>query len=318
MRMFVVIVTCVFTLAGGTAAAYDVSAVVEKFRQEALMDITELNRCATVLDSALSQAPDENRSPVELAKAATSTMRSKDCFDLFSHVEDANHPVVWRNTGTFRNPEPQVREVNDNLVITIPTFDMNLVDIGKALRKQLQAMSADWRSFVKRVVVDVRGNGGGEILNLREALELLAPRAGMDFMRIHFSSGALDPSVGRAEYQTTRAQGPLQNLPIVFLIDRGTMSATEWFVATSRYEWYSGQVTVVGASKTVGKAIFQCKNPVGGFVLQVTCAHWTVAGKDIHGIGIEPDRKLDLSDCKFDYPCILEKLGLATVRHASQ
>lgn len=315
MRMFVVILTAAMIFVAGTASAQDVTKVVEKFRQEALLEPAEIDRCATVLGLALSQALGEHLSPVDLAKAATATMRSKNCFDQYSYIYDPSHPPIWENTGT-RDLFPQVRQVGDSLVVTIPTFDSS-IDVGKVLITGLQAMPADWRSFVKRIIVDVRGNPGGEIRNLRNALELFAPEAGMDFMRIHFSSGSLDASVARVEHEVTRGQGPLRSLPFVFLVD-GAMSAAEWFIAISRYEWYPQEATIVGVTNTFGKAIFQCTDPVGRFVLQVTCAHWTVAGKDIHGIGIEPDRKLDLSDCKFDYPCILEKLGPATARHASQ
>jgi len=102
------------------------------------------------------------------------------------------------------------------------------------------------------------------------------------------------------------------------LVDKDTASATEWLIATSRYGWYPKQTTVVGTEKTLGKAIFQCRDSAGGLILKVTCGHWKIGGKDIQGVGIEPDRKLDLSSCKSDYACVVDKLGPVNVKSASR
>jgi len=323
MRMFVHIRTCAILLAlTGNAAGRDIEAVVKDFQLVAALESTRLDSCAKVLETTLAETTNVTLSREQQAENVTRVMRGQGCFDPYSSVKEKEPDTTATGSdgGSIGDFFPSVKEVGSDLVVVVPTFIRDYVGLmaGEVLLERVKALPAGWRIGVKRIILDLRGNRGGEIRNLMRTLEVFAPRAGMDFMQVRYPPGAVNPYIRRVNHETTTRPGPLANIPLTIIVNGSTASAAEWLVATLRYDWYPGQTTVVGMESTYGKGVVQCKNTVGGFELVVTCAHWKVAGIDIHGTGIEPDRKIDFTECGFNYACISDKLNPADMQRASQ
>lgn len=323
MRMLVVILTGAMMLAlTGNAAGQDIGAVVKDFQLVAALESTRLDWCAKMLETTLAETTNVTQSRGQQAEDVTRVMRHQGCFDPYSSVKEneSDSTVTGSDAGPIADFLPSVREVGSDLVVIVQTFSKDYVGLtaGEVLQERVNALPVGWRIGIKRIVLDLRGNLGGEIRNLMRTLEVFAPRAGMDFMQVRFPPGAVNPYISRVNHGTTKRPGSLANIPLTIIVNGNTASAAEWLVATLRYDWYAKQTTVVGMESTYGKGVVQCKNTVGGFELVVTCAHWKVAGIDIHGTGIEPDRKIDFTECGFNYTCISRKLDSVDTQHASQ
>ena len=137
---------------------------------------------------------------------------------------------------------------------------------------------------VKKVVLDLRGNPGGEVPAAQALAGLwldrevvLTQRRGGDVVRTDHSTGK--PILG--------------NMKTVVLINGGSASASE-IVAGALKDY--GKATLVGET-TYGKGSVQAVVRLsGGAELKVTESRWfTPKGKNIDKEGIEPDLEVDLT-----------------------
>jgi carboxyl-terminal processing protease len=139
---------------------------------------------------------------------------------------------------------------------------------------------------VKGVILDMRGNPGGRL------------DAAVDVSEIWLEPGQtiLEEKRAGTVIKTHEASGTgvLSGVPTVVLIDEGSASASE-IVAGALKD--NQKATLVGA-KTFGKGSVQELRELSlGGVLKVTVARWfTPAGRNIDEQGIEPDKKVKLTD----------------------
>jgi len=132
-------------------------------------------------------------------------------------------------------------------------------------------------------VIDVRNNGGGLV------------EAGVNTARLFLKSGTVIEQQYRGQSVktfTVDKPGPLADLPIVVLVNRGTASAAEIFAGAIKGQ---ARAPIVG-THTFGKDTIQLVFSLSdGSSLHVTSAHWWVPGlqSKIGRVGIQPDVAVD-------------------------
>jgi carboxyl-terminal processing protease len=132
---------------------------------------------------------------------------------------------------------------------------------------------------IKRLVIDLRENGGGILDKALAVGELLLPQ-GAEFVRSVGRGGAVKHLVCR--------RGPvLRGVPIAVLVDAKTASSAELLAEALRV---SAGATLVGG-KTYGKWRAETIRPLqGGYALKFTVALMQSArGQNFDGVGLVPD-----------------------------
>lgn len=137
---------------------------------------------------------------------------------------------------------------------------------------------------VKKVILDLRGNPGGEVSAARALAGLWLDN---EILLTHRRGGEI------VETDRTTGKPILGNTETVVLINGGSASASE-IVAGALREY--GKATLVGET-TYGKGSVQAVLRLsGGAQLKVTESRWfTPKGKNIDGDGIEPDVVVELT-----------------------
>ena len=133
-------------------------------------------------------------------------------------------------------------------------------------------------------VIDLRNNGGG----------LLG--AAIDVASEFLKDGVVmyeRKNSGEEKPYPVKGRGMLLDVPIVFLVNGGTASASE-IVAGAIQDHDRGKLV---GTKTFGKASVQLLFDLNdGSSLHVTNAHWlTPSRHEIHGLGLAPDMQVELS-----------------------
>ena len=160
-------------------------------------------------------------------------------------------------------------------VIKVSAFSQETnSQIVEALRRLKGSVSA--------IAIDLRGNAGGYMPAGVDAAKLfLEPKA-----RI---ISEVDKS-GRKTIYIAEGIGSETEIPLYLLVDQRTASASEIFAAALQD---NHRATIVGGSKTFGKGRIQNVQELeDGSGIAVTKAKYvTPSDRDIHGIGLTPDRK---------------------------
>lgn len=134
---------------------------------------------------------------------------------------------------------------------------------------------------MKKVIFDLRSNGGGLVDSVTEILDYLLPEGTVVY--------TLDKNGNREDYNSTNEH--YVDIPMVVLVDGNTASAAEIFTGAIRDFEYG---TIIG-TKTFGKGIVQTTYPItdGSAIKITTQSYYTPSGECIHGIGITPDIELE-------------------------
>ena len=169
---------------------------------------------------------------------------------------------------------------DDTAIITITRFDQ---DTGKLAREKAQE-ALD--RHVKKVIVDLRGNGGGYVSAAKEVASLWIDG---DLVVEQKSSSGVYSEKTYAE----RGKAILSGMKTVVLVNGSTASASE--IVTGALKDYK-KATIIG-EKTYGKGSVQALEEfTTGEILRVTVAKWyTPKGKNINGEGITPDKEVTRS-----------------------
>ena len=130
---------------------------------------------------------------------------------------------------------------------------------------------------MKKLIIDLRDNPGGDVAAGVEMLDYMLP----DGLLV-YTAGR--DGVGQKYYAT---DGHEVDVPTAILVNGNSASCSEIFAGA--YRDY-GRAAIVG-TKTYGKGIVQFVIPLGdGSALKITSAHYyTPKGVDLHKKGIEPD-----------------------------
>lgn len=137
---------------------------------------------------------------------------------------------------------------------------------------------------MERLIVDVRNNPGGLLTSVYNILNDMLPEGLIVYT---------EDKDGKREELHSDGKSEL-DMPLVVLVNGNSASASEIFAgAIQDY----GVGTIVGTT-TFGKGIVQSVIPLtdGSAVKTTTAKYYTPKGRCIHGTGIQPDIKVELSE----------------------
>ncbi len=159
--------------------------------------------------------------------------------------------------------------------ITITEFD----DVTTA--QFVEAMESMEKDNAKGLILDLRGNPGGNLSTVVEICELMLPEGMIVYTEDKYGQRNEYKCDGENEFQ----------LPLVVLIDGGSASASE-ILAGAIKDYELG--TLVGTT-TYGKGIVQkIFSYEDGSAAKITVSkYYTPNGYNIHGVGIAPDVEVE-------------------------
>lgn len=172
---------------------------------------------------------------------------------------------------TINVPSTELKWVGDIAVINVSKFGEQTLSEWEKIVAEVKTKNA------KGVVLDLRNNPGGY---LQRAVDL-----GSEFIADGEIVGQRDRK--HTEVMNVDRKGQLIGMPLVVLINKGSASAAE-ILAGALQERLG---TKLVGEKSFGKGTVQEAQEIGdGSSLHVTIAEWLLpSGKNIHGIGLEPD-----------------------------
>lgn len=181
---------------------------------------------------------------------------------------------------TINNVSAYVDYDGSTAIITVTRFDN---DTGAIIQKIVRDEFAG--KDIKKVILDLRNNGGGYVSAAKDLLSLWIDG---EPVLIQKSNNLADETT-----YTNRGQAQLSNIPTIVLINGSTASASEIVAgALKDYE----KATIIGET-SYGKGVVQTLlNLPEDALLKVTTARWyTPKGNSINGEGIKPDIEVELT-----------------------
>lgn len=194
-------------------------------------------------------------------------------------------------TVSFRIKKVRTGEIVDVKVvrerITLPSVEYSgMLDSGDGYIMLTKFTDGVWRDVksaflnlknqgMKRLVLDLRGNGGGLLSEAVNIVSLFVPRG-----TVVVSAKGRTPS-SNATYRT--AGEPLDtNIPIVVLVDSGSASASE--IVSGALQDYD-RATIIG-TRTYGKGLVQSIRalPYDGQLKVTTAKYYTPSGRCVQAI----------------------------------
>lgn len=178
----------------------------------------------------------------------------------------------------INNVSAEITYDGDTAYIFTTRFDK---DTGTIIEKAAKEFE---KKGIKKVILDLRDNGGGYTSS---AVDLLSLWLDGEKAYEQKSKVASDNST----IYTSRGKAILKDLKTVVLINGGTASASE--ITAGALKDYQ-KATLIGET-TYGKGVVQSMLTFSnGSVLKVTSAHWyTPNGYNIGDSGLEPDQKVE-------------------------
>lgn len=195
-------------------------------------------------------------------------------------VRDGEEKSFTLTRETINNVSAYVTYADTTAIITVTRFD---TDTGTLVQKIVNDEFAN--KGIKKVILDLRNNGGGYVSAAKDLLSLWIDG---DAVLIQKSNGLSDTVT-----YANRGQAKLADIPTVVLVNSGTASASE-IVAGALKDY--DKATILGET-TFGKGVVQTLlNLSNNTLLKVTTARWyTPKGNTINGEGITPDKEVELT-----------------------
>ena len=194
-------------------------------------------------------------------------------------VRDGKELSFTMKRETINNVSAYMEYDGSTAIIHAVRFDN---DTGTNIQKMAQEFS---KKGVKKVILDLRNNGGGYVSAAQDLLSLWIDNQTVLLQKSkHYGDSTSKTSSGKAI---------LKNMKTVVLVNGSTASASE-IVAGALQDY--GLATVVG-EKTYGKGVVQgLFNLSDGGTLKVTTAEWyTPKERSINNTGITPDVEIERS-----------------------
>jgi carboxyl-terminal processing protease len=155
---------------------------------------------------------------------------------------------------------------------------IRLFQFSRGASKQVRdAVEKAFAKGAKGIVLDLRGNPGGELIE------------GRDVPSLFIDKGLIVSTRGRhsPEQKLYASGNPVApTIPMVVLVDHGSASAAEICAGALRDD---GRATIVG-EKTFGKGVFQNVEPLrnGGLLKLTIGSYYLPKGENLAGDGINP------------------------------
>lgn len=194
-------------------------------------------------------------------------------------VRDGEEKTFTMKREEINNVSAYVEYDGETAIVTVTRFD----DDTGTMVQGFASKFAD--KGVNKVILDLRGNGGGYVSAAKDLLSLwLDDEVFLKQKSLHF---------GDSEQKTSSGKAILKDMKTVVLVNGSTASASE--ITAGALQDY-GKATVVG-EKTYGKGVVQNLYDLsGGTKLKVTTAEWyTPKDRSINGEGVTPDKVVERS-----------------------
>lgn len=194
-------------------------------------------------------------------------------------IRDGKEKSFTMKRESINNVSAYVEYDGKTAIITVTRFDNDTGVMVQKFAKEFKDKGVD------KVILDLRGNGGGYVSAAQDLLSLWIDN---DKILIQKSKQAGDSST-----LTSSGKALLENTKTVVLVNGTTASASE-IVAGALQDY--GKATIVGET-TFGKGVVQNLFDLSnGATLKVTTAEWyTPKERSINKTGIEPDVKVERS-----------------------
>lgn len=195
-------------------------------------------------------------------------------------VRDGEEKSFKLTRETINNVSAYVTYDGSTAIITVTRFDN---DTGTLVQNIVKNEFEE--KGVKKVILDLRNNGGGYVSAAKDLLSLWIDG---EPVLIQKSNNLADETT-----RANRGQAKLSDMPTVVLINGSTASASE-IVAGALKDY--GKATVLGET-SYGKGVVQTLLDLPeNTLLKVTTARWyTPKGNSINGEGIKPDIEVELT-----------------------
>ena len=194
-----------------------------------------------------------------------------------SIVRDGEEKTFTMKRETINNVSAYVDYDGHTAIVTLTRFDN---DTGAKVQEFAKEFS---NKGVKKVILDLRGNGGGYVSAAEDLLSLW----------IDGDTYLLQKSkhLGDSSSETASGRAVLKDMKTIVLVNGSTASASE-IVAGALQDY--GKATIVG-EKTYGKGVVQQMFDLSnGTTLKVTTAEWhTPKDRSINKEGIKPDVEVE-------------------------
>jgi len=195
-------------------------------------------------------------------------------------VRDGEEKTFKLTRETINNVSAYAEYDGDTAIITVTRFDNNTGTlVQKIVNEEFSGKN------IKKVILDLRSNGGGYVSAAKDLLSLW-----IDGEAVLIQKGA---HMSDTTTYANRSQAKLTNMPTIVLVNGSTASASE-IVAGALKDY--NKATIIG-EKTFGKGVVQTLlNLSKNTMLKVTTARWyTPKGNSINGDGIKPDVEVELT-----------------------
>ncbi len=192
-------------------------------------------------------------------------------------VRDGEEKSFTMKREEINNVSAYVEYSGSTAIVTVTRFDSDTGTMVQGFAKEFASKG------VKKVILDLRGNGGGYVSAAKDLLSLWVDN---DVILLQKSR-----HFGNSEEKSGSGKALLADMKTVVLVNGSTASASE-IVAGALQDY--GKATIVG-EKTYGKGVVQNLYDLsGGTVLKVTTAEWyTPKDRSINGEGITPDVEVE-------------------------
>ena len=162
-------------------------------------------------------------------------------------------------------------------LVTIADFD------SRCAEETIAAIEALLDEGAEKLIFDVRHNPGGHADEMVDLLDYLLPEGEL-FRTVSYDG---------KEHVDTSDETYL-DIPMVVLVNKSSYSAAEFFAAALQHY---GAALVVG-EQTTGKGFYQntFRFSDGSAVALSVGKYYTPAGISLEGVGITPDRKVELDE----------------------
>ncbi len=180
--------------------------------------------------------------------------------------------------------EGEILPDTDIAYVSIMQFTLNTAaELQKTLAELGVSMENQDNGKVKGIILDMRGNPGGELEAAVNVADMFVPEGPIVYITYR-----------SADEEMYKADNRYLNLPLVVLVDGNSASASE-IVAGAIKDTQAG--TLVG-TKTFGKGVvqslYELQNNAG---LKLTTGKYlTPKRKDINKKGIEPNVKIEMAE----------------------
>lgn len=162
-------------------------------------------------------------------------------------------------------------------LVTIANFD------ERCAEETIHAIETLLKNGAEKLVFDVRHNPGGFASEMVDVLDYLLPEGEL------FRTVSYD---GKEHVDTSDAAH--LEIPMAVLVNGGSYSAAEFFAAALR----DYNAAVIVGEQTTGKGFYQntFRLKDGSAVALSVGKYYTPSGTTLEGVGITPDRKVELSE----------------------